>query len=206
MFTGIIQGLGRIESIQTNEAGCRLKVGFQSIGDQTIQIGDSIAVNGMCLTVVTNVNETVEFDVSLESLSKTCAANWKTGDEVNLETALNLSTPLGGHLVTGHVDGIGQLLSREMAGDAVKMEFSVPAPLGRYIAQKGSVCINGVSLTTNEILEDTQKSTTFAVMLVPHTLSVTSLQHLNNHDKVHIEIDVIARYLDRMQAYDASVN
>lgn len=204
MFTGIIQGLGRIEKNHIDESGCKLSLNLQSIGDQEINIGDSIAVNGVCLTVVTIQDAVAKFDVSLESLSKTCIGDWETPEEVNLETALTLQTPLGGHIVTGHVDGIGEMLERTPAGDAIKMVFSVPSPLGRYMAQKGSVCINGVSLTVNQVLEDTQQVTTFAVMLVPHTLDVTSLKQLVAGSRVHIEIDVIARYLDRMHEYDAN--
>ena len=126
-------------------------------------------------------------------------------EQVNLETAWTLETPLGGHIVTGHVDGIGEMLGREDAGDAITMVFRVPAGLGSFIAQKGSVCIDGVSLTTNELLEDRAEGTTFAVMLVPHTLSVTSLKRLMAGHHVHIEIGVIARYLDRMQSYDENM-
>lgn len=202
MFTGIIQALGQIEAIDIDQSGCRLDVNIQALGNRAINLGDSIAVNGVCLTVVKNEQGRVRFDVSLESLSKTCIEDWQVGEELNLETALTLQTPLGGHIVTGHVDGIGTMLSREDAGDAIKMVFQVPAKLGRYIAQKGSVCIDGVSLTTNQLLEDDRDGTTFAVMLVPHTLRVTSLKRLRADSRVHIEIDVIARYLDRMQAYD----
>ena len=202
MFTGIIQGLGRIEHIDIDSAGCRLDVDLRELNDQSIDLGDSIAVNGVCLTVVRHEEGVARFDVSVESLDKSCIGSWKAGDEVHLETALTLPTPLGGHIVTGHVDGIGNTLSREEAGDAIRMVFQVPAELGRYIAQKGSVCIDGVSLTTNQVLEDKADGTTFAVMLVPHTLNVTSLKRLQAGSRVHIEIDVIARYLDRMQAYD----
>jgi riboflavin synthase len=202
MFTGIIQALGHIDAIDIDSSGCRLDVNIQALANQIINPGDSIAVNGVCLTVVNYEQGTARFDVSLESLSKTCIEDWKVGDELNLETALTLQTPLGGHIVTGHVDGIGIMLEREDAGDAIKMVFQLSAELGRYIAQKGSVCIDGVSLTTNQLLEDRQDGTTFAVMLVPHTLSVTSLKRLRADSRVHIEIDVISRYLDRMQAYD----
>jgi riboflavin synthase len=202
MFTGIIQALGHIDAIDIDKTGCRLDVNIRVLDDQVIKPGDSIAVNGVCLTVVKNAQGSVHFDVSLESLSKTCIDDWRVGDEVNLETALTLQTPLGGHIVTGHVDGIGVMLEREDAGNAIKMVFQVPVGLGRYIAQKGSVCIDGVSLTTNQLLEDRKDGTTFAVMLVPHTLRVTSLKRLQADSRVHIEIDVIARYLDRMQAYE----
>lgn len=202
MFTGIIQGLGRIKNIELAEGGCQLAISIADISDQNIQLGDSIAINGVCLTVVRYADDVADFDVSLESLSKTCIEDWQSGDELNLETALTLQTPLGGHIVTGHVDGIGKLLMRQDDGDAVQMNFEVPAALGRYIAQKGSVCINGVSLTTNKILEDNKNGTHFTVMLVPHTMSVTSLKQLQAGSRVHVEIDVIARYLDRMQTYD----
>lgn len=202
MFTGIIQGLGLIEQMDIDVSGARLEVDISALGAQPITLGDSIAVNGVCLTVVRYQNGVARFDVSSESLDKTCIAEWKCGDELNLETALTLETPLGGHIVTGHVDGIGEVVSREGAGDATRMVFRVPGELGRFIAQKGSVCIDGVSLTTNQILEDNRQGTTFAVMLVPHTLSVTALKRLQAGSRVHIEIDVIARYLARMQAYD----
>lgn len=206
MFTGIIQGLGHIENIHIDESGCKLSLNLQAIGDQEINIGDSVAVDGVCLTVVMMDDTIAGFDVSLESLSKTCIADWAKAEEVNLETALTLQTPLGGHIVTGHVDGIGEMLERTPAGEAIKMIFSVPPELGRYMAQKGSVCINGVSLTVNQVLEDTEHATTFSVMLVPHTLDVTSLKQLVTGSRVHIEIDVIARYLARMQDYDANTS
>jgi len=205
MFTGIIQALGRIESIEIDPAGCRLEIDISELGKQKINLGDSIAVSGVCLTVIEHQQGRAKFDVSLESLSKTCIQDWNAGDEVNLETALTLETPLGGHIVTGHVDGIGEMLGREDAGDAIMMVFKVPASLGRYIAQKGSICIDGVSLTTNELLEDRADGTTFAVMLVPHKLSVTSIKRLMAGHRVHIEIDVIARYLARMRAYDENL-
>lgn len=205
MFTGIIEALGRLESITIDASGCRLEIDISALAGQPINLGDSIAVNGVCLTVVEFARGRAQFDVSLETLSKTCIEDWKVGDEVNLETALTLQTPLGGHIVTGHVDGIGEVLGREDAGDAIMMVFRAPAQLGRYIAQKGSVCIDGVSLTTNELLDDNAQGTSFAVMLVPHTLAVTSLKRLASGHKVHIEIDVIARYLDRMQSYDQSM-
>jgi riboflavin synthase len=204
MFTGIIQGPGRIEDIEIDATGCRLRVDISALTGPMISPGDSVAVNGVCLTAVNFDQAVVLFDVSLESLSKTCIKDWKVGDDVNLETALTLQTPLGGHIVTGHVDGLGTMLLREVAGDAIKMVFQLPPELGRFVAQKGSVCIDGVSLTTNQLLEDTEQGTTFAVMLVPHTLNVTSLKRLVAGSRVHIEIDVIARYLDRMRSYDAT--
>jgi riboflavin synthase len=169
-----------------------------------MQLGDSVAVNGACLTVVSFEQNIGTFDVSLESLTKTTIAEWQTQQAVNLELALSLSTPLGGHLVTGHVDGLGQLDAIIDQGDATEMQFRIPASLARYIATKGSVCINGVSLTTNRIVEDKPNYSVFTVTLVPHTLQVTSLGQLNKGDAVHIEIDVIARYLDRMRSYDAA--
>lgn len=206
MFTGIIQGLGHIQQIDVDDSGCRLSMSISALVSQSINIGDSIAVNGVCLTVVSIDAAVAAFDISLESLSKTCIEDWKAGDELNLETALTLQTPLGGHIVTGHVDGIGTVIERQDEGDAIKMIFQAPATLGRYIAQKGSVCIDGVSLTSNQVLEDTASGTTFSVMLVPHTMSVTSLKRLQADSRVHIEIDVIARYLDRMQAFDKNSN
>ena len=150
MFTGIIQALGQIQKIEIDQAGCQLAVAMGELSNQTIALGDSVAVNGVCLTVVANVDGVAHFDVSLESLSKTCMRDWRVEDKVNLESALTLQTPLGGHIVTGHVDGIGKVVQRQEDGDGVEMIFEVPAELGRYIAQKGSVCIDGVSLTSNK--------------------------------------------------------
>ncbi len=204
MFTGIIQSQGVIKAIDVDGDGCRLDIDLGTLDSTTIETGDSIACNGVCLTVVRLNNQTARFDVSLETLDKTTIGAWQVGGEINLEAALSLSAPLGGHLVSGHVDGVGRLVSRQVEGDGTRMTFFVPKPLGRYIANKGSVGIDGVSLTTNSVLEDTEDGTIFEVMIVPHTLEVTSLGNLVAESKIHIEIDLIARYLSRMNEYDQS--
>ncbi len=202
MFTGIIQAKGRIEAIKVDNKGCRLDVDLGQLADQNIELGDSIACNGVCLTVVQLNGETAHFDVSLETLDKTIIGSWQPGLYINLEPALSLSTPLGGHLVSGHVDGVGELRKIKVEGDSTLMHFWIPTPLGRYIATKGSVAVNGISLTTNQIIADDEKGTIFALMIVPHTLAVTSLGDLAEGDEVHMEIDLIARYIDRMNEFD----
>ncbi len=202
MFTGIVQALGTIKQHRIDEQGCRLVIDLSSLEIENIQIGDSVAVNGACLTVVENNAGLGSFDVSLESLTKTNIGAWEEGQDVNLELALNLSTPLGGHLVTGHVDGLGQVVDVIDQGDATEMHFRVPAALAKFVANKGSICINGVSLTTNRIVSDDADHSIISVTLVPHTLQVTSLGALQIGCEAHIEIDVIARYLDRMRTYE----
>lgn len=204
MFTGIVQGVGALKQIALDEAGCKLQIDLSALATQDLQIGDSVAVNGACLTVVKFAQEVGWFDVSLESLDKTHIGQWQQNEQVNLELALDLSTPLGGHLVTGHVDGLGQLEAVLAQGDATEMHFTLPAALAHLVADKGSICINGVSLTTNRIVRDERDHSVFSVTLVPHTLQVTSLGSLCKGDKVHLEIDVIARYLDRMRRYEGA--
>lgn len=205
MFTGIIQSKGRVVSNQLGELGCRLVIDLGSLDVDAIQLGDSIACNGVCLTVVAINDQEADFDVSSETLDKTIISSWKNGETVNLETALSLSTPLGGHMVSGHVDGVGRLCLCAPVGEYTQMRFFIPRPLGRYIATKGSVSINGVSLTTNQIIADDENGTIFAVMIVPHTLAVTSLGNLSVDDPVHLEIDLIARYIDRMNEFDKTI-
>ena len=204
MFTGIVQALGALTEHHINEGGCRLTIDLSALDIAQMQIGDSVAVNGACLTVVKVQQGQASFDVSLESLAKTNIAQWQQGQSVNLELALSLSTPLGGHLVTGHVDGLGSLDQVIDQGDATEMHFRVPANLAKFVANKGSICIDGVSLTTNRIVKDLPNYSLISVTIVPHTLQVTSLGRLQQGDDVHLEIDVIARYLDRMRTYESS--
>lgn len=201
MFTGIIQSKGRIEANTPVEGGCRLQIALGSLPLTDIQPGDSIACNGTCLTIVEKQGQAGVFDVSNETLSKTLIGDWQPGTEINLETALTLATPLGGHLVTGHVDGIGELRLKQADGESTLTHFRVPRELGRFIAAKGSVCLNGVSLTSNAIIEDSAQGTVFSVTIVPHTFEVTALGQLEVGDALHVEIDVIARYLDRMREF-----
>ena len=191
MFTGIITAVGRIEEVTASSGGSRLYIaaGGMPLGDVTL--GDSIAVSGVCLTVVTLHEGAFEVDVSHETLA--CISRLERGEPVNLEKALRLSDRLGGHLVSGHVDGRGVVERFDPVGDNRLLEISVPRELARYIARKGSVAIDGVSLTVNEV-EDLR----FSVNLIPHTLAHTNLTRLQAGKQVNIEIDLLARYIERM--------
>ena len=200
MFTGIIQAKGSISSSYNHEFGKRLSI---EIGDMPLpipQIGDSVAASGVCLTVVDIDSHKFSFDVSSETLSRTLIDTWQHGDWVNIEKALTLSTPLGGHLVSGHVDGIGTMLSFKEAGSYRHMKFRIGKELAKFLAQKGSVAVDGISLTVNSIVDDVQW-TEFDLMLVPHTLQKTTLGELSIGDSVHIEVDQIARYTHRLDSF-----
>ncbi|OFZ99571.1 MAG: riboflavin synthase subunit alpha [Betaproteobacteria bacterium RIFCSPLOWO2_02_FULL_62_17] len=191
MFTGIVAAMGRITRIEKREGGVRLGVSASRLGMDDIAVGDSIAVNGVCLTVVTRSAASFDADVSAETLACTTGLD-ATGD-VNLEKSLRLSDRLGGHLVSGHVDGIAEVLKFERAGESMLLRVRAPEALTRYIAKKGSVALQGVSLTVNEV-QDAE----FEVNLIPHTVSVTTLRHLKAGSKVNLEVDMIARYVERM--------
>lgn len=195
MFTGIVQAVGRIERFQPEAAGARLRVHAGGLDLSDVALGDSIAVNGCCLTVVARDGAGFEMDVSRETLD--CTAGLEAGARVNLEKALRASDRLGGHLVTGHVDGAGVVRSVEPVGDNRVLHFTMPAALCRYVARKGSVAVNGVSLTVNAVHGDS-----FAVNLIPHTLAATNLGELRGGERVNLEIDLIARYVERMLAGD----
>ena len=201
MFTGIIETLGAIIAVRSEHGGIKLKVDLSGLALEDITIGDSIAVNGACLTV-TQIDEGLgSFDVSPETISKCLIGEWKEGESVNLETALTLRTPLGGHLVSGHVDGTGSLVERKDSEDSTWMRFSAPREIGRYIAMKGSITIDGISLTSNSVFDEGEV-TYFDLTLVPHTLAVTSLGDIKEGARVHLEVDLMARYLDRMHQSD----
>lgn len=191
MFTGIIQAQGHIKTITPHDDDARLVIDTGSLDLQDVAIGDSIAVNGVCLTVVTLGTDTFEADVSKETLS--CTVGLDTLREVNLEKALRLSDRLGGHLVSGHVDGVGQVIRFEPVGESMLLAVRAPNLLSRYIAVKGSITIDGVSLTVNHVDGDD-----FNVNLIPHTVEVTTLKGLGVGSRVNLEVDLIARYVDRM--------
>lgn len=197
MFTGIVQAVGRIERFDPSGAGARIRVHAGGLDLSDVAIGDSIAVNGCCLTVVARDGQGFEMDVSRETLD--CTAGFAPGAHLNLEKALRANDRLGGHLVTGHVDGIGRVLAVEPTGDNRVLRFSMPAALARYVARKGSVTVNGVSLTVNVAGADG-----FAVNLIPHTLGATNLGALRAGDAVNLEIDLIARYVERMLTGDTA--
>lgn len=199
MFTGIVAAIGKITTLTAAdaqpEAGLRLTVdaGGLALGD--VEPGDSIAMNGACMTVVSKTADTFAVDVSRESLNRTAGLD-KIG-EVNLEKALTLADRLGGHLVSGHIDGLGLVSSFIAVGESWELVIEAPPALGKYLAYKGSVVINGVSLTVNQVT-DSARACTFSINLIPHTVSVTTLKDLRAGDRVNLEIDLIARYVERI--------
>lgn len=195
MFTGIIIGLGRIASLEKKGGDRRITIETPAGFLKKVRIGDSIAVSGVCLTVAKMSGRRFMADVSLETLKASSAHTWRIGDELNLEKALALGQPLGGHLVSGHVDGVGRLVSKQRAARSWRMVFSLPRPLARYVSRKGSVCLDGVSLTVNKI-----KGMQFEVNIVPHTHGNTTLGRLLPGAPVNIEVDLIARYLERLKS------
>ena len=197
MFTGIIQSIGRIRGIEHSNTGLALNIELGGLDVSSIALGESISVNGTCLTVTQIQDGLARFDVSDETLDKCLISNWQLGDAVNIEPALTLQTPIGGHLVSGHVDGAGELVMRQVWDDYTEMRFRTSKTIGQFIAIKGSITIDGVSLTSNKVTDDGDQ-TDFEVMLVPHTLANTTLGGMRVGHKVHLEIDLVARYLQRL--------
>ena len=200
MFSGIIAAVGHITELKPRNDGTptvRLTIDANTLDLDDVTIGDSIACNGVCLTVVAKCNNSFCVDVSPETLS--CTIGLSAPGPVNLEKALRLADRLGGHLVSGHVDGVGKVLRFDPVGDNRLLEIRAPKSLARYIARKGSICINGVSLTTNAV-----ENADFSINLIPHTLEATTLGTLSQGSEVNLEIDLIARYVERMLAPDAS--
>ena len=193
MFTGIIEAVGTIADVQSKGTDTRLRINTGKLALEDVQLGDSIAVNGVCLTVVELPGDGFWADVSAETLSKTTLANASRASKVNLEKALTPTTRLGGHLVSGHVDGIGEVVLREAAGRSVHFRLRAPEDLARYIAQKGSICVDGISLTVNAV-----EGQIFDLNIVPHTLAQTTMGDFTVGQQVNLEVDIIARYLERM--------
>jgi riboflavin synthase len=193
MFTGIIEAVGTIKAININAQGARLVIATNTLDMSDVKLGDSIATNGICLTVVEFDQQTYSADVSNETLKRTGFAHYKVGMQVNLEKAMLASTRFGGHMVSGHVDGISEILSITNNGNSIEYWLSMPDDLSHYIAEKGSVTIDGTSLTINS-LSDNQ----FRLTIVPHTVKETVFAHYQVGTKVNIEVDLIARYLERL--------
>ena len=199
MFTGIVAAIGKINSVTPQagglDAGVRLEIdcGGLPLGD--VGLGDSISINGACMTVVSKTDSAFAVDVSRESLN--CTAGLDQVGEVNLEKALTLAERLGGHLVSGHVDGLGTVHRFAEVGESWELVIDAPADLARFLAFKGSVVVNGVSLTVNRV-QDVEGICRFSINLIPHTIAVTTLKHLAAGSKVNLEIDLIARYVERM--------
>ena len=193
MFTGIIEAVGQIRSITPKGGDVRVEVATGKLDLSDVKLGDSIAVNGICLTAVALPGDGFAADVSRETLERTGFVNLKQGSQVNLEKALTPPTRLGGHLVSGHVDGVGEIISREDNARAIQFKVRAPKELARYIAMKGSITVDGVSLTVNAV-----DGAEFELTIVPHTLQETIMGEYRSGSLVNLEIDLIARYLERL--------
>ncbi|GAB6195825.1 riboflavin synthase [Lysobacter xanthus] len=193
MFTGIIEGVGAIAAIEPRGGDVRLRVAVGTLAFDDVRLGESIAVNGVCLTVVAFDARSFDADASTETLSLTTLGSLAPGAAVNLERAMRPSDRLGGHLVSGHVDGVGAVVSVHEDARAQRWRFAAPAALLRYVAKKGSICVDGVSLTVNEVDADG-----FEVALVPHTVAHTAFASTRIGDAVNLEIDLVARYVERL--------
>lgn len=192
MFTGIVTATGRITHLEPRETGVRLTITAPGLDLDDVAIGDSIAHNGVCLTVIAKKRNSYQVDVSRATLECTVGLDAIDG-ELNLEKAMRLSDFIGGHLVSGHVDGVGVVQKFERSGESHELVIKAPKALAKYIARKGSIAVDGVSLTTNKV-----KDRTFSINLIPHTVQVTTLKRLKPGARVNLEVDLIARYVERM--------
>jgi riboflavin synthase len=196
MFTGIVTAVGRIASAKPAGDGVRLRVEAASLGLDDVALGDSIAIQGVCHTVVAMAGDAFEVDTSRATLAVTTGL--EAGREVNLEKSLRLSDRLGGHLVQGHVDGVGRVEAFDDLGGSFRLVVEAPAELGRYIAKKGSITVDGVSLTVNEV-----DGASFEINIIPHTRSVTTFRNLSAGARVNLEVDMMARYIERLSGSGA---
>jgi len=201
MFTGIILAIGKIAAVERKAGDCRLKIDTGKLSLVDVALGDSIAVNGVCLTAVELDAHYFCADVSNETLSRTILNNATTGTAVNLELALTPATRMGGHIVSGHVDGIGQVIEKKADGRSIRFTFKAPDNLAKYIAEKGSICINGISLTVNEV-----NGAKFSVNIVPYTLKDTTIGEATVGTKVNLEVDLLARYMERLMLGEAAAH
>jgi riboflavin synthase len=200
MFTGIVAAVGRIEAVESlgADAGLRLTVDAGALDLRDVAIGDSIAIQGACMTAIVIEGSRFKVEVSRESLDKTTGLG--APGEVNLEKALRLADRLGGHLVSGHVDGLGEVVHFAPVGESWRLDIRVPAQISKYLAYKGSVTINGTSLTVNSVNDLPEGPCVISINLIPHTIQATTLKHLKPGAHVNLEIDLIARYVERMLA------
>lgn len=199
MFTGIILAVGKIAQIEQKAGDVRLSIDTGKLSLQDANLGDSIAVNGICLTAVALSEHGFIADVSNETLARTNLKQASIGTAVNLELALTPQTRMGGHIVSGHVDGLATIIEKKADGRSVRFKCRAPDDLAKYIAEKGSICINGISLTVNNV-----DGAVFTVNIVPHTLKKTSLGFAQVNDKVNIEVDLLARYMERLMKGEAA--
>ena len=199
MFTGIILAVGHLEDLQSMGADMRIRIHCGKLPMDDVALGDSIAVSGVCLTVIEKSGQGFSADVSGETLARTTLGDLTRGNTVNLEKALTPTTRLGGHIVSGHVDGVGKVNRRWRDGRSEKFQIQAPDALAKYIAEKGSVCIDGISLTVNAV-----KGTEFELNIVPHTLQETTMGEFRVGRRVNLEVDLIARYLERLLLGDAA--
>ena len=195
MFTGLIEATGSVQAMEARGGDLRLVIASTTLDIADVRLGDSIAVNGVCLTVVARDATSFAFDVSGETLSCTTLGGWRAGTPVNLEKALRLGDRLGGHLVAGHVDGVGRVRSVLPEARSQRWRFTLPRALARYVAAKGSIAVDGVSLTVNDVDDDS-----FGVNLIPHTLAHTVFGTAAVGDAVNLEVDLMARYAERLTA------
>jgi riboflavin synthase len=198
MFTGIVQSIGVVSHVISKGGDVELCIRVSDFDLSTTALGDSISCNGCCLTVVRLDDKSFNVDVSRESLNVTTLKSWKVDTEVNLEKALRVGDALGGHYVSGHIDCIGNVVSLRDDGRSIRVDFEIPKAFGRYVARKGSICIDGVSLTVNGV-NDEETTTRFDVNLIPHTRERTVSRNYRTGTQVNVEVDIIARYLERMQ-------
>jgi riboflavin synthase len=196
MFTGIVTAIGKIDQVVPRDGGLRLTIDAGMLDLSDVAVGESIAVNGVCLTVIAARGDRFDVDVSQETIN--CTVGLDATSEVNLEKSLRLSDRLGGHLMSGHVDGVGEVTRFEAAGDSFLLVIRAPQELAKYIARKGSITVNGVSLTVNRV-----DGREFDINLIPHTIEVTNLKHFKPGSRVNLEVDLIARYIERLQHYGA---
>lgn len=194
MFTGIIEATGTIKTIEQTQGDVRLTIASNQLDFSDVKLGDSIACNGICLTVVAFGQDWYAVDVSRETLSKTTINHWKVGDRVNLEKAMLPTTRFGGHIVSGHVDTVGQITLMRQDSRSIYVEIRIPQEFAKYVATKGSVTVDGISLTANLV-----KDTVISLNIIPHTAQVTNIgKHWQVGHQVNIEVDVLARYLERL--------
>ncbi len=197
MFTGIVSDLGKLRSLSGSDI---LRLEIETSYDlDTVDIGASVCCSGACLTVVEKGGDWFAFEASRETLSKTTMGRWQVGTQINMERALKVGDELGGHLVSGHVDGVGQVVHKEKDGESWRFRFEAPEELSRFIASKGSVVVDGVSLTVNEV-----EGNVFGVNIIPHTMAVTTFSALEEGTEVNLEIDMLARYVKRLLEKDPS--